>query len=182
MITKLNDFSQNLSVELFRKFSRRNSTFSISPVSDPFGVHGNLMCLMIVSGERVHLTFKVQFDSKVADYFLSAQLEGVALTAEMRMDFFKEYCNLVLGSLKSFFEQRGLRLGLGLPVAMRGIDNLFFENDYTESSICWAWKISEDTSGESIFCFLEGEIPLASLDDELFQESEDGLNGNISYL
>lgn len=99
----------------------------------PGKVLANNMVFILVSGESVRMTFKVHFNGDVARSLAFRVFGGAsdsAISIQRAVDYIKEYCNLVAGSVVSVFEELDIGLGMSLPHSTRGFYEVF--SDYQE--------------------------------------------------
>ena len=91
------------------------------------------MVLILVSGDALRLTFKVHFNIRTAKN-LALRIYGgktsAAISERQAIDYFKEYGNLVAGSVISLLSESTIELGISLPLCTRGFYEVFA--DYAE--------------------------------------------------
>ena len=90
------------------------------------------MAFILVSGDALRLTFKVHFNTRTAKTLAFRIFGGEAsedITERQAIDYFKEYANLVAGSVISLLGQTGVDLGISLPLCTRGFNEIF--SDYS---------------------------------------------------
>lgn len=148
----------------------------------PGRILANNMVFILVSGDALRVTFKVHFNLRDAKHLAFRIFGGAApedISGKQAIDYFKEYGNLVAGSVVTQFEKLDVGLGISLPLCTRGFYEVF--SDYSEKQhpiITHSdfWKL--DVSGQQIFCSALLEImdkkPLAGLADyEIVAETDD---------
>lgn len=127
-----------------------------SPVKDR-GVVAFWMSLILISGKDIRVTFKTNFfqDSikKIIAKKFNKPIEQI--TTDQTKDFVREFCNLVAGTTKTIFEQVGSKVGISLPLVLRGFDNLFFLEKKNESNFTWIWRLSEGDYFVDCCCYVE---------------------------
>ena len=91
------------------------------------------MVFILVSGDAFRLTFKVHFNIRTARKLAFRIFGGNspdAISEKQAIDYFKEYGNLVAGSVVTLLAESGVELGISLPLSTRGFYEVF--SDYTE--------------------------------------------------
>jgi CheY-specific phosphatase CheX len=91
------------------------------------------MVFILISGEAIRLTFKVHFNIRTARLLAWKIFGGdssINISEKQARDYFKEYGNLVAGSVVTLFGKLGIELGISLPLCTRGFYEVF--SDYSE--------------------------------------------------
>ena len=91
------------------------------------------MVFILASGDAIRITFKIHFNTKVAKDLAFKIFGGTSsdsISNIKAIDYFKEYSNLVAGSVVAFLAEAEVDLGISLPLRTRGIYEIF--SDYTE--------------------------------------------------
>ena len=120
------------------------------------------LVFILVSGDAMRLTFKIHFDTRTAKY-LAYRIFGGKLpddiSPKQAIDYFKEFGNLVAGSVVTLMAESNIELGISLPLSTRGFYEVY--SDYSEKqypiitySDFWALKVN----GHDIFCSAQFEI------------------------
>lgn len=101
------------------------------------------MVLILMSGPLMRVTLKVHFKIEDAKILVSSLYGSKAseIKTEQGLDFVREVCNLVAGSVKMGLAERGVNVELSLPVSTRGWEEYFFGSEDTAGHVDW-WKIS----------------------------------------
>jgi len=137
----------------------------------PGKILANNMVFILVSGDALRLTLKVHFNTRTARN-LAYKIFGVKSAAEISskqaIDYFKEYGNLVAGSVISLLGENDIELGISLPLCTRGFYEVF--SDYSEKQqpvihTSDFWEL--DVNGQSVFCSAQYEILNLKLLDKL---------------
>ena len=143
-------------------------------------VLGHWMSVITVSGDKIHITFKVQFSIKTANEFSKHTFKHVkeAISNSQNKDFMREFCNMTAGYIKNTLINNGLVVGVSLPLLCRGFDNFFFEPSIHSISGKDCWKLSE--LNNSIYCSsvidLADNLILHALEDSEIQ------TGDVEFL
>ena len=149
------------------------------------------MVFILISGDTLRLTFKVHFNTRTAKT-LAFQIFGGKSPNEIperqAIDYFKEYANLVAGSVISLFGKSGVDLGISLPLCTRGFNEIFADYSVEERLIptyCDFWSLR--VNGQTIHCGSFFEIlnwqKLSHAADLAFDETapEDD-DGDLDFL
>jgi CheY-specific phosphatase CheX len=120
------------------------------------------MVFILISGEAIRLTFKVHFNIRTARLLAWKIFGGdssVNISEKQARDYFKEYGNLVAGSVVTLFGKFGIELGISLPLCTRGFYEVF--SDYSEKqnpvvtySDFWMLGVND----QEIHCSVQFEI------------------------
>lgn len=156
----------------------------------PGRVLANNMAFILMSGDALRVTFKVHFNIRNAKCLAFRIFGGVSpenISESQAIDYFKEYSNLVAGSVVTLLEKIDLELGISLPLCTRGFYEVFA--DYSEKQhpiITYSdfWKLEE---GEhEVFCSALLEIldknQLEKLVDYEVEEGSDANDGDMDFL
>ena len=128
----------------------------------PGRILANNMVFILVSGDAMRLTFKVHFNTRTAKQ-LSFRIFGgnsaEDISEKQAIDYFKEYGNLVAGSVISLMDKNNFELGISLPLCTRGFYEVF--SDYTEkqhpiTSYSDFWDLN--VCGHTVCCSAQYEI------------------------
>ncbi len=124
----------------------------IAEVTSPQKIMGHWMALISVSGEQLHLTFKVQFSIAMARGFAlqKGQTQSQSISNSHSKDFVREFCNLVAGNIKTQLADNKVNVGISLPILSRGFDDLFFDSGDKTLLSTDRWKLAEE--GNIIYC------------------------------
>ncbi len=127
-----------------------------SPVKER-GVVAFWMGLILISGKDVRVTFKTNFYQASIKKIISKKFNKPIeqITTDQTKDFVREFCNLVAGTTKTIFEQVGSKVGISLPLVLRGFDNLFFNEKMNESHATSTWRLSEGDFFVDCCCYIE---------------------------
>jgi len=127
-----------------------------APDFRPGRILANNMVFILVSGDALRITFKVHFNMETGRNLAFRVFGGETpdnITARQAIDYFKEYGNLVAGSIVTLFEKIDIGLGMSLPLCTRGFYEVF--SDYTETenptvmySDFWTLQVND----HSLYC------------------------------
>ncbi len=143
-------------------------------------VMGHWMSVISVSGEQLHITFKVQFSIDMARTYAMQTFKN--LTSEISnshsKDFIREYCNMVAGYIKNALIHNSISVGVSLPLLCRGFDDLFFDLPARAFSGIDRWKLAHN--GNIINCASVIEV----IEDLDFKDLDDEtlLSGEVEFL
>lgn len=144
------------------------------------------MVFILVSGDAVRLTLKVHFNTRTAKKLAFRIFGGKSaadISEKQAIDYFKEYGNLVAGSVIAHFGNIGIELGISLPLCTRGLYEVF--SDYSETQypvVTYSdfWELA--ANDYSIFCsaLIEildagqlGKLVDYEIDDEVVDDGEE---------
>lgn len=120
------------------------------------------MVFILVSGDALRLTIKVHFNTGAARNLAFGIFGGNSpadISERLAIDYFKEYANLVAGSVVTLLAENGVELGISLPLSTRGFYEVF--SDYTEKqhpiiSYSDFWELQ--ANGHDVHCSALVEI------------------------
>lgn len=148
------------------------------------------MVFILVSGDAMRLTFKVHFSTRTAKHLAFRIFGGNQpedISEKQAIDYFKEYGNLVGGSIISHLAHSQIELGISLPLCTRGFYEVF--SDYTEKqhpiiSYSDFWELQ--SRGLSISCSAQYDILNKKLLKQLidYQIAEEAVDadGEMDFL
>lgn len=119
---------------------------------------GHWMTLISVSGEQLHITFKVQFSIDMARNFATQVLGNHKndISNSHSKDFIREFCNLVAGNIKNKLSENNIVVGISLPLLSRGFDDLFFAATERAEASHDRWALTHYDC--SVFCSTDIQI------------------------
>lgn len=126
------------SLSRLKVFSGRENVTLSDLKNEPL-VYAHWMSLILLSGKALRIVVKAHYMSYSAKFF-AKNVYKRDLSESNVSDFFKEYCNLVAGQIKLDLANNGVDVGMSLPVAARGFDEIFYSN--AEGSIVDFWRLS----------------------------------------
>jgi CheY-specific phosphatase CheX len=148
------------------------------------------MVLILVSGDALRLTFKVHFNlgtaKNLAWRIYGGQSSG-NISEQQAIDYFKEYANLVAGSVISLLSESRIALGISLPLCTRGFYEVF--SDYAEKqqpvvSFADFWELQ--AIGGGVYCSAQFEMlnqaGLEKLIDYVIDEETAADDGEMDFL
>ena len=118
-------------------------------------IFGFWMSLILIFGPEFQITFKVHYNTKSIQKMSRNALPNNS-SSDVVADFVKEYCNLVAGLIKSYFESIHVPSGVSLPLVSRGFDDVFSIHQLMSDSILDIWTLS--CQEESITCIASCDI------------------------
>lgn len=124
----------------------------VESISQDDKVLGHWLSAISVSGDKIHITFKVQFAIKTANTFSKHTFQHVkdGVSNSQNKDFMREFCNMVAGYVKNTLINNNLVVGVSLPLLCRGFDNFFFEPPSHSRSGKDCWKLFENEN--NVYC------------------------------
>lgn len=150
-LEQLKSLVRRKSVAALIAFAKKDDLQILEVPSDD-KVMGHWMSIISVSGEQLHLTFKVQFSVNSARNYASQSFENPSdtISSSHSKDFIREYCNMVAGYIKNTLIHNSVSVGVSLPLLCRGFDDLFFDPPVRSRSGIDRWKLAHD--GNAINC------------------------------
>ncbi|MFZ4404734.1 MAG: chemotaxis protein CheX [Pseudobdellovibrionaceae bacterium] len=174
---------QGIALKRFQSHSRfADIEVTKLEVPDP-GIGGRWMALILIAGKSIRITFKVHFHEYVTR-IVAANLYGKkpeTLTVHQILDFIKEFCNLTAGGVKTQFETSNLTVGISLPLATRGFDDVFFPVPNQETGFGTSWLLTVPSGQFKCSTFIEVMDPKA-LDNVSFEVVEKADDGEVEFL
>lgn len=143
--------------------------------------YGHWMAFIMISGSAIRIMLKVHFKRSTAIDILGSKTSGESQekAERMAMDFMKEQCNLMAGSLKTSFNNAKIITGLSIPLVTRGFDEAVFSDKIDKSKITDVWKL--EWPGGSMTCSSVAEIldwnqfTNFSVEEDDDEDEEDGV-------
>ena len=159
----------------------QKSGIAVQDVSDDRKILGHWMSLISISGDQLHITFKVQFSIAMARAFADSGVknDSVEISNSHSKDFIREFCNLLAGNIKNKLAENNVAVGISLPLLSRGFDDLFFSGTETVGKSVDRWKLTNDKS--EIFCISDTEIINQFTLDENFNDSS-AASGDVEFF
>lgn len=175
---KIVEFQQRRSVKLIELHARRKG-FNLSATTAEAHVLAHWLALIVVSSPQVRVMFKSHFMLREGQK-IAAGLYGVAadqLPMRQATDFFREFCNLIGGELKTALVSNGQNAAVSLPIMLRGFDEIFYVRP--SDSITSFWKLGD---GESLFyCSTQVEV-LRSFDVAFAKDQSEQDIGKVEFF
>lgn len=148
------------------------------------------MVFILISGEAIRLTFKVHFNIRTARLLAWKIFGGdssMNISEKQAQDYFKEYGNLVAGSMITLFGKVGIELGISLPLCTRGFYEVF--SDYSEKqnpvvtySDFWILAVNNQEIHCSVQCEMLDKSKLANFVDFAIDEAPDDDDDEMMFL
>ena len=110
----------------------------ISQQHQPGQVLGNLMTIILVTGDSLRITLKLHFtmqDAKQLSYTAFGAESADDVDEGKAIDFVKELSNLTVGLLVKEFESMQIPMGISLPLCTRGFYEVFADYAPAESPL-----------------------------------------------
>lgn len=106
-------------------------------------VYARRMAMILVASGVLKMTLKVQYN--IPDVIKISETLDADTPKEID-SLMKEYCNLVGGTVKRILEDTELIVGLSIPVAYRGFDEIFSPEEEQGEFLRSKWGLSCDRS------------------------------------
>lgn len=178
-ITVLKQSAREISSTSLRHLGRIDKV-EIADLAEHPVVFAHWMSLILAGGKDIRVTFKTFFMTNDAVKIISSTNGFAKVPVSQSLDFIKEFCNLVLGGLKSFFAENEIKVGASLPIVTRGFDEVFFPPPVGEINIVDHWKLK--TTNATIICSVVYEIFDAVKVHKAVVLPSDGAIGEVEYL
>jgi hypothetical protein len=139
----LSNVCKELSREVLKSHSQiREITISEYPAE--FAIHGHLMGLTQISTDFAKIIFKNYFYTKDLAHISSVTFKKnpQEMSQKQLIDFSKEYCNLMGGRIKSFFEINGCRGVQSLPMILNSFDDIYFNKKERNKLFRFFWTLN----------------------------------------
>lgn len=120
------ELGREVSLARLKAFSRIEN-LEIREISGTSPVLGFWMCFIMLLGKPMKIIFKAHFGLRNGKNLLrqALGLNPDEILDPQVVDFMKEFCNLTGGAMKSALERQKIETGLSIPLATRGIDEIF---------------------------------------------------------
>jgi CheY-specific phosphatase CheX len=186
-----NKLIRHAAIDRVRTHTRENQ-FMLQEVEDKFKagqVLANWMSLILISGEAIRITLKLQFSHKKIKniiYPIYSKASPSEITDAQSMDYMKELGNLIAGYSVQMLEKMGIPLGISLPLGTRGFYEIFA--DYTDAeypvikySDLWCIEYGETTIYGTV---LTEVLDINTLEKVAFDETsnDDDDEGEFDFL
>lgn len=154
---------------------------SLQEISTAKKIFGHWMSLISISGDQLHITFKVQFSIAMARAYAGDGFEENSheISNSHSKDFIREFCNLLAGIIKNKLAENNIVVGISLPLLSRGFDNLFFATTDPSGTSVDRWKLAYQSL--EIFCISETDVVNQFTLDKNFNESM-SVSGNVEFF
>lgn len=118
---------RDFSLHIMKSHSQLDE-LKIEDYKSDFSIPGHWMTFVQVSTDFVKIIFKNYFFTKDASEFSCRTYNKKAdeMLRTQILDFSKEYCNLMGGQMKWFFERQGHSSGQSMPLLMKSFDEIYF--------------------------------------------------------
>ncbi len=147
-------------------------------------IYGQWMSLILLVGPSLQITLKAHYFNKAVHNILHKNFEFQSkISANMIMDFMREFLNLASGEIKASLAKHNISIGLSLPLITRGFDEVLFSDQIVDRAINDWWQFKSDFG--AIICSAEIEIfqPEEFKDlDKVVRETESTAVGDIDFL
>lgn len=172
----------------------RESDFNLVDLEDTFKagqVLSNKMSLILISGEAIRITLKLQFShSKVKN--IAFPIYGKDSAAEISdaqsMDYMKELSNVIAGYVVQLFEKAGIQLGISLPLGTRGFYEIFADYRDADSPVIkyndlWCLEFGDTKIYGTVLTEILDINTLEKVDlDETSYDGDDEDDGEFDFL
>ncbi len=154
---------------------------SLQEISADKKIFGHWMSLISISGDQLHITFKVQFSVAMARAYAGngVQENSHEISNSHSKDFIREYCNLLAGIIKNKLAENDIIVGISLPLLSRGFDNLFFTTTDPSGSSVDRWKLAYKDL--EIFCISDTDVVNQFTLDKNFNDNM-SISGNVEFF
>lgn len=159
----------------------QKSGVTVEDLSDDRKILGHWMSLISISGDQLHITFKVQFSISMARGYAEGVIKTDAgeISNSHSKDFIREFCNLLAGTIKNKLSENNINVGISLPLLSRGFDDLFFSEINSTSHGVDRWKLTHKNS--EIFCISDTEIINQFKLEDNFNDSS-STSGDVEFF
>ncbi len=138
---------------------------------------------ILLSGHAIQLQFKTYFNSRNTSSLISQKFKKSEQDVSVMIikDFFREFCNVTAGGLKSFFLAHNVKTGISLPLVTRSFDDILEEEKDQDNRIFDVWRLQ---SGKTkITCAVEAFVNDWNALSEIEEHQDLKLNGGeIEFL
>jgi hypothetical protein len=114
--------------------------------------YGSYTSLIMVAGKDLRILYKVHFKAK--DFI--NEFTGVTNKFQL-FDYFREYCNLMAGSIKKELRLQNYVCGISLPTITSGYDEIVFSDPVKEDRLSDYFAVATDKSHFTVTLHLETE-------------------------
>lgn len=148
----------------------KNQNVRIQQLASDESVHSHFMCIILVSGPALKITFKSHFKSAAARTLSSPiySLPEDKITEVQALDFFRELNNLTAGSIKHVLNIQNIDVGLSLPIITRGFDEIFFPRQKSSQHFHDCWQLVSPHTNFICTSTIElfEDVDLSKIDDK----------------
>jgi CheY-specific phosphatase CheX len=143
------------------------------------------MGLILISGPSIRITIKCHYKGEAGKFFAQKTMgkKPSEISFSQIQDYIREYCNLCGGKVKKIFADSKLDIGISLPLALRGFDELFFYDKKTFNAPGYCqdyWSLNSEEHS----IILSSIIEIYSEDDmnKLTVNFDTASSGDIDFL
>lgn len=135
--------SKELSAEVLKSHSQVRE-IKICEYKDEFAIHGHWMGLTQISTDFAKIIFKNYFYTRDLAHISSVTFKKKPqeMSQKQIIDFDKEFCNLIGGRIKSFFEINGCRAVQSLPMVLNSFDDIYFLKKERNKLFKFFWTLN----------------------------------------
>jgi hypothetical protein len=101
--------------------------------------YGSHMSIIMVAGKDLRILYKVHF--KVKDFM--GEFHAISNKFQL-FDYFREYCNLMAGSIKKDLRAQNYVCGISLPTITSGYDEIIFSDPIRDERYIDCFAIGND--------------------------------------
>ncbi len=120
----------------------------VKPFPDNRLLYFDHIVFICIMNQSVRITFRIHFLDRDAREFwaLANSKPPISVTDYKVVDYLKEFCNILSGSVRAVLNEGDIYVGQSLPVYVAGFNELFFsaifENQYSRSTEFKFGKVS----------------------------------------
>lgn len=142
----LQNFTDLVRVNALRllSYEARDKEFSARPCTRHDLAFNQYLALILLYHPALTARLAVHFMLKEAEHFARAKAKVGAKSPVTHavIDFFKEYCNILAGSVANDLWPLSFRVARSLPFAIQGYNDIFFPNTEANSSTAAFYLVS----------------------------------------
>lgn len=158
--SRFTDIIRQVSLLRMKAYSE-NDDFKLKEASkyNPHGyVFANYMAMIIIAGQSVKITFKTFFNHQDSEPIARYLYNTDTVDHHRSLDVIKEYCNLAAGYMKKVLVENDIQVGISLPIATRGFNEVFWDVDESKDKITFedCWQLVSSKS--SLHCSYQLEV------------------------
>jgi CheY-specific phosphatase CheX len=147
----LRSFMREVSQQKFRELGHATDS-EYAPLALQRDVLAHWVAFVLITGDRIRITFRAHFNTETATQFLKQTVSGTSSQYEdtHAYELLKEYCNLCAGEIKRVLGTNEVTSSVSLPLMIRGFDQIFEPSSRERVVVDDRWIVRG--GGLSYFC------------------------------
>ena len=171
---KILDRVQSVSASILESQSLLSPVQTLPLAAQDLPFHQFIAMTMLVSREvRIFFRTHTSMENIVGLARKKYRIDSDSFGEQQGVDFIKEFCNVVSGRVVESMKIVGVDLGIGLPFATQGFNQIFFDDAVDASAIsCWRLQVEDYWVSCSLRLEILDKNLLGKIEEANFQVEE----------